>query len=221
MRANDSRVVIWPGKPSDRFQSLWVQVGGSADFATHVFDLLDVLYGEPVRHYHRFGHIAHCLQELDGMAGGDGSRTALEMALWFHDAVYVPGAADNEQRSAQLFASHADALPADFVRAVTRLILVTTHKSVPDGADEAAMVDIDLSAFGVRWDDFIRDSRDVRAELAHLPDAQYYVAQTKFLTSLLARPRLYHTAHFFERYETQARDNIRRLLDHIGQHGHL
>lgn len=220
MSAHDRDPTAWRD-PFDRFRALWADIGGSADFAANVYDLLEGLYAEPLRRYHRFEHIAHCLHELDGMPGGDAGRPALEMAIWFHDAIHVPGARDNEQRSAQLFAAHADALPTDLVRQVVRLILVTTHQSMPADSDEAAMVDIDLSAFGVRWESFVRDSRNVRDELAAVPDNQYYAAQTRFLASLLARPRLYHTAHFFDRYEARARSNIRRLIDHIERHGHL
>ena len=53
-------------------------------------------YGSPGRHYHTFGHVWSCLLELDRVRSLCGSPLALELAVWFHDAVYDPQAGDNE-----------------------------------------------------------------------------------------------------------------------------
>lgn len=204
-----------PADQCRRFTTLWHRCSSAPGDAVTVFDQLVARYAAPARHYHTLSHILHCLDALDGLPGFPSDRDALEMAVWFHDAVYQPGASDNEQRSAELFAIDGNALPAAFVQQVIRLILVTTHRNPPSAEDEAAMVDIDLSAFGLPWAEFIRDTRNVRAELTHVADADFFPSQARFLASLLARPRLYHTGHFHSRIEATARGNIQRLLDHI------
>ncbi|KKL22586.1 hypothetical protein LCGC14_2433980, partial [marine sediment metagenome] len=62
---------------------------------------LDRRYGDPARHYHGWPHIMACLEELDLEPLSRDPRT-LELAFWYHDAVYDSRAADNEQRSADL-----------------------------------------------------------------------------------------------------------------------
>jgi predicted metal-dependent HD superfamily phosphohydrolase len=74
------------------------------------------------------------------------------------------------------------------------------------------MVDIDLSSFGSHWSEFLRDTRNVRKEQTHVPDAVYYPAHARFLKMLLNRSRIFHTDFFHERYEESARRNIDRLL---------
>lgn len=46
---------------------------------------------------------------------------AVELAIWFHDAVYVPGARDNEERSAALLRKSLDPARALFLTAWTSL----------------------------------------------------------------------------------------------------
>lgn len=61
----------------------------------------------------------------------------------------------------------------------------------------------------------MRDSTAVRAEY-HGPDEEYYRGKTAFLRAMLKRPRIFLTDFFNERYEQQARENILRLLELIG-----
>ena len=194
-----------------RFEALWTRRIGAG--AGTVFDELETLYGEPHRVYHTATHIEHCLHQLDLAAGRMDEPDAVEMALWFHDAIYDVPARENELRSAELFAARAAGRgPEQFRSSVHELVMATTHLDPPPATlDEAFIVDIDLSSFGRPWEEFLGDSRAVRAELAHLSDAEFYPRQRKFLESLAARPVFCFTEFFRERHEARARTNIRRL----------
>ena len=177
-----------------------------------VFDELDALYREPHRRYHTVAHIDHCLHCFDLAADRMDEPDAVEMALWFHDAVYGVPTQGNEQRSAELFAARAGARGEERYRSkVHRLIMVTEHREPPATLDESFIVDIDLSSFGLPWEAFLRDSRAVREEFAAVPDAEFYPRHRKFTESLLARPHFCFTEFFRERHEARARENIERL----------
>ena len=148
---------------------------------------------------------------------------AVEMALWFHDAIYdVPGK-ENELRSAELFAARADGRGSEQFRSeVHRLIMATTHLDPPPATlDESFIVDIDLSSFGLPWEEFLRDSRAVRAELPHVSDAEFYPRQKKFLESFAARSEFCFTEFFRDRHETRARENIERLCARLETEGRI
>ena len=199
----------------DRFRALWKRCLPQ-DVKMDVIPVYDDLvrrYREPGRYYHGWTHLRHCLREFDRAAGRMENPDAVELALWFHDAVHVPCARDNEQRSADLFrlGGRGWFSPA-LVEKVCGLILITMHKQSPDEGDESYVVDIDLSSFGEPWSDFLRDTRNVRNEQSHVPDAIYYPAHARFLKMLLNRPRIFHTDFFFACYEESARRNIQRLL---------
>ena len=205
-----------PRTHADRFVALWLRCAphASAAQARAIHGRLCAAYGEAGRHYHALAHIEHCLCEFDGARAAIAAADDVELALWYHDAVYQPGDSDNEGRSAALFAEHSAGQLADTqVARIGALILATTHANAPQDAQAAWVVDIDLSSFGLPWPAFLHDSHAVRAEMKNLADDDYQNSHGSFLRRLVARPRIYTSEHFHGRYEQRARDNIARLLD--------
>jgi predicted metal-dependent HD superfamily phosphohydrolase len=206
------------GMAKRRFQALWNRclLAGAASDGVAVYQELEKRYSESHRYYHTPHHIRHCLREFDLAAELMDDADAVEMGLWFHDAIYDPRASDNELKSAELFTLRADDhMNADFRRRVYELILITIHPEQPRSLDQEFMVDIDLSSFGLPWPAFRRDSNAVRNEYVHVPDKQFYPAQIRFLRSLLARPSFFFTEFFRNRYEQTAKDNITRHIDEL------
>ncbi len=205
----------------DRFQALWRRnlVAGAADDSAAIHRQLLDAYREPQRFYHTLEHIEHCLGMLELCKPELGHPDAVELAIWFHDAIYVPGAPDNEAQSAALYRRLADGAHAgDFVARVVRLIMATLHdgNSLED-ADADYMVDIDLSSFGLEWEAFLRDSKNLRRERPAVSDEDFYRNQGDFQKLLLARERFFHSEFFQRRFEQQARANLARYFDHIGE----
>jgi predicted metal-dependent HD superfamily phosphohydrolase len=198
----------------DRFVALWRrnQRTGTGDEADSVWHEVETRYAEAHRCYHDIRHVAHCLRQLDRARDQLVRPDHVEMAIWFHDVIVVPGRGDNEQRSAALFRELAGPvmIPA-LVAAVVDLILFTTHRAAPADADHRVICDIDLSSFASPWEGFLANSRAIEAEFPG-PHDEYVRREIAFLESLLQRPRIFLTDFFHERCEARARDNIRRFL---------
>ena len=205
----------------NRFQSLWQRclIEGAADASAAIHQRLVNGYNEPQRHYHTLAHIDHCLSMFEQCKSLATNPDALEIAVWFHDVIFEPGKPDNEALSAKLYEELSAGVHADEFRAlVGRLIMATLHNQrSPDDNDTGYMVDIDLSSFGLPWEEFLRDSRRLREESAELSDADYYQKQGAFRSCLLARPRFYQTDFFRQRYEQQSRDNLAKYFDQLGK----
>ncbi len=119
-------------------------------------------YSEPHRHYHTGAHIEHCLRQFDRARDSMEDANAIELALWFHDVEYDPQSPNNEQESAERFRRSATGMMSDdLVEQVYRLIMATIHDYAPQVPDEQYVVDIDLSSFGLPWNEFVIDSRKV------------------------------------------------------------
>ena len=203
----------------DRFQALWQRclVPDTDDHSDSIYQRLVDAYGEAHRHYHSLTHIAHCLRQLDLCKTLLVNPDAVEISIWFHDVIFQSGAPDNEKHSAQLYRELAVNVHQDkFCQRVDDMIIATIHgKTPPARIDEQYMVDIDLSSFGLSWDEFLRDSQNLRLESSHLSDSDYHRRQGNFRKSLLSRERFFYTDYFYQRYENQARDNIERYFEHM------
>lgn len=115
-----------------------------------VYASLDAAYSEAARHYHTGEHIDDCLTQLDIVVDLAAAPEEIELALWFHDAVYRPTSSRNEEKSAVWAQRFLHSFGADEskCRRVCEHILATRHGADSLTGDTAIVVDIDLSILG-------------------------------------------------------------------------
>ncbi len=190
---------------------------GLGDQAT-MYGQLAAAYAEPHRHYHTAVHLAMCLREFDAMSALAADPAAVELALWFHDAIYDPRAADNEQRSAALATAFLSSAGLSAARSelVGAHILGTRHRARAADADTALVADIDLAIFGQDRLTYDGYERNIRLEYAHVPWPVYCQKRTAVLRSFLERPTIYTTPCLRERYQERAHGNLLRAIAALG-----
>jgi len=166
------------------------------------------------RRYHTLEHLGACLVEFDGARHLAQSPAQLELALWFHDAVYRTWRKDNELRSAEWAARFLRGSAADETVAmrVRELVLATAHVFTESGGDAALVVDVDLSILGKPREIYDEFERNIRREYWWVPQRRFVDARCAILRSFLARPCIYHWPHFRDQYEEVARANLERAL---------
>ncbi|MBI5347496.1 MAG: pantetheine-phosphate adenylyltransferase [Candidatus Aenigmarchaeota archaeon] len=196
-----------------RWNALWerIDADGSGEDA---YNELVSLYGETQRAYHNFVHIAHVLRELDGARNLIENPEQVEVALWYHDAVYNTREKGNEEKSAELAEQRLSkaGLKPQFIDGVIALILSTEHQAMPQGSDEKHLVDIDLSILGKSQKEFDEYERDIRDEYAWVADEQFRQERSTILQVFLDRDSIYSTDFFRQKYEKQARRNVERSI---------
>jgi predicted metal-dependent HD superfamily phosphohydrolase len=196
-----------------RFQAVWQQLGSHDDGAVVFTELLEA-YQQPHRVYHTVSHLEACLDQLY-LAQAEAEQAAeVEIALWFHDAVYVLHAVDNEKQSALWATQRLQLLGAnpDSIDRIAAMIMATTHDREPETRDCALLLDVDVSILGQAPEQFALYERDIRREYHTLPTAQYCSGRAAILKRFLQRPAIYYTPFFRERLETQARQNLERSI---------
>lgn len=200
-------------------QERWTRLVGDSDAsAVAVGEDLIGRYAQPHRRYHATGHLLAVLELVDELAGDADDADAVRLAAWFHDAVYDPARADNEERSARL-AERAltDAgMDAALVAETARLVRVTAEHAPSDGDRNAAVLcDADLAILATDRDRYDAYAAAVREEYAFVPDEAFRGARAAVLRDLLALPRLFHTPLGYARYEEAARRNLRTELERL------
>jgi len=206
---------------------LFIETIGARGGSGGVYADLDRRHREPWRFYHTWDHIADCLAGLNAAHGLCDRPEAVELALWFHDAVYDPRAGDNEARSADLLREAAARLGVDagLAAASAGLVLATAHLaetgaqlgqgSPVSARDAAAIRDLDLAILGAPPARFAVYEAAVRREYGFLSEAAWRAGRSRVLRAFLERPRIFLTGGFHDRLERQARanleDSLRRL----------
>lgn len=183
---------------------------------------LTSVYSEPHRRYHTLQHIEQCLRQLNDVWYYPIHLNEVRWAILFHDAIYDPRRQDNEARSADWACKVMDELgrSKEEQARVRTMILATAHSGEPRTADEALLVDIDLSILGADEAVFNEYDRSIRAEYDWVPKESYRQARAKVLESFVNRERLYQTSIYRRRYETSARRNIQfKLSSQISSRG--
>ena len=176
----------------------------------------------PPRWYHTFeGHVVRLTQHFAACAEKKLWAQPLEvyLAILFHDAVYCPGAADNEERSAQEAGAAIERFGVECdAAAVLRLIRLTAlHGPGLEGElpslseDERLFLDIDMLVLGAEEEEYESYERGVELEFTHAVFARpvFVYKRWLFMRGLLhSKVPIFVSQHMGPRYEEAARANI-------------
>ena len=183
---------------------------------------LAAAYTAPERHYHTLGHLENLLRQVGRFPRQDAA--VVELAGWYHDAVYHALRPDNEEKSAEwalAFLTETTLGPARAAR-VADLIRRThdhTQPQPPGDADLLLFLDADLSILGAPEAAYWEYARQVRREYRLVPDLLYRPGRRQVLARLLAAPLLFHTPALQAELDAPARRNLQAELSAWEQGG--
>jgi predicted metal-dependent HD superfamily phosphohydrolase len=206
----------WPDK--NEWETLMGTVGANAA-RSGWYDRLTKAYAEPKRYYHNQQHIAECLAEFDHVRLLAKQPEIVELALWFHDAVYDPKAGNNEELSAELASQCLQECEAStpLINNVARLIMVTKDHVTGADADAKIMVDVDLSILGRDEERFNEYEEQIRREYEWVPAKVFGSKRAEILQHFLLREHIFGTDWFYQKYEEQARKNLEDSIRKLKQ----
>ena len=181
-----------------------------------IFTELYQAHTDKSRFYHNDQHISECLSHFQKLRRSADHPAEIEIAFWFHDAVYDTRANDNEERSAdwaKAFLTISGVNQVSIERVVSMIIATKTHET--DDTDSEILVDIDLGILGASEEAFERYDAAIRSEFHWVPLDQYVQGRAQVLQHFLDRDYIYKTAFFRTNHEQQARSNIARKINQL------
>ncbi|KAK4172099.1 hypothetical protein QBC36DRAFT_81288 [Triangularia setosa] len=188
-------------------------------------DELTKLYNDLSRYYHSLRHVEALLALLAGHHDKFHDPEAIEIAIWFHDAIYNAQAKgnQNEMESAKLAVSRlsgkVDAVRLDGIRIMieaTATHIVPNLPTTEEATDAAMFLDMDLSILGANESDFDGYEAAVRKEYAHVDDEAWKQGRAAVLKRFLGRQWIYHSELFRGLLEEKARANLRKSVERLG-----
>lgn len=201
----------------DRWRTTWKALGVEA-VNDELYGVLIARYSERHRKYHTVRHLDECFARLDEARSNAARAHEIELALWFHDAVYEVRNQDNEEQSASWAQSAAReaGLSVAVGERLQQLILATKHNADAPSQDAALLVDVDLAILGAVAERFDEYEQQIRQEYSWVPGFLFRRKRREILEAFLARPHIYNTNHFRDRYEAVARANLARSIEQLG-----
>jgi len=188
------------------------------------FERAHSAYQSSGRHYHTWEHVLACVEQLRSTPCEN--PRAVFLALVFHDAVYVAGAADNEERSARLardVLSATGSVDEIELAHIERMILATQNhfaSAAASSSDEATLLDIDLSILGAPRVAYAEYARAIHDEWvpAVASEAAFTIGRLEFLRGAVTAPRIYRTPSAQQRWDEAARANIAWEIGELTSH---
>ena len=175
-------------------------------------------YAEPHRFYHTAQHLAECFEHWSALRERAHYPAEVDVALWFHDAIYDTHSDSNESRSADLALEAALGLGVEAMsaRRIYDLIIFTRHAIMPVDQDTQLIADSDLAILGTESTRFMEYEHQIRKEYAWVPENIFRERRAYVLRGFLNRPYIFSTDLFRARYEGRARENLRQSLEALG-----
>lgn len=193
----------------------WDELEGRSDIPTEIFNNLYSKYTENHRSYHNLQHLEDCFEEFDLIESMLNKPTDVLRAIWFHDAIYNPENNTNETKSSNLFKQQYQyVLDKTSLNNIEQLI-VATKNHVPFDNDSKYFLDIDISILGKSPERFKKYEQEIREEYKQFSDKTYNTKRKEILKQFLDKERIYSTDYFYNKYEKQARTNIKKLIEKL------
>lgn len=174
-------------------------------------------YTYKTRYYHNLSHVHNMLLQAKDFKTEIQDLEALKFAIWYHDIIYKFSRKDNELKSALLAEKRLKLINFDEKRIeiVKKLIISTKNHELilEQNKDNAYLLDLDLSILGTDWETYQKYIRNIRKEYKVYPDFMYKPGRKKVLKHFLERETLYFTNDFKNKYEVQARKNLKKEIE--------
>jgi predicted metal-dependent HD superfamily phosphohydrolase len=181
-----------------------------------IFAELQNEYCDSSRSYHSDRHVSECLKHLEYYESLAEQKDEIEIAIWFHDAIYDTHKSNNEEQSAAWAVSYLSKVGVgeSSVKRIGSLIRAT-KSHVAETNDERLMLDIDLGILGTSPAVFESYDAAIRSEYHWVPEADYKKGRAAILTAFTARKAIYATREFYERFEVSARRNLQDKINEL------
>tara|TARA_R110000868_G_scaffold227988_1_gene480946 strand:+ start:73 stop:753 length:681 start_codon:yes stop_codon:yes gene_type:complete len=187
-------------------------------------DLINVLWAEieknyssKKRHYHTLQHLDNLHSQLTIVKREIKNWETILFTLYYHDIIYSSTKSNNEEKSAELAEKRMKKISVsnEIIEQCKKQILATKSHSKSIDSDTNYFIDADLSVLGQSWETYSLYFKNVRKEYGIYPTFMYNSGRKKVLNHFLSMDRIFKTDFFYNKFETQAKQNLQQELQSL------
>jgi predicted metal-dependent HD superfamily phosphohydrolase len=195
----------------EKFQQLCLQFTKDQNLINDLWFEIDKKYTEKGRHYHHLEHLKNMFSELESVQNQISGFNSVSFSIFYHDVIYNASSKSNEEKSGDFARVRLQKLGIDThsIEKIYSQILATKTHQKSDDNDTNYLLDADLSVLGYDSHMYSAYTQNIRKEYSIYPDFLYRPGRKKVLEHFLALEHIFKTDYFKEKYEKQARENIR------------
>ncbi len=176
-------------------------------------------YTNNKRYYHTLQHLENLLTISLEIKEKINHWDCYLLTLYYHDIIYDSTQTDNEEKSAELAENRLKKLSVSsgLITLCKAQILATKSHVESTDSDTNYFTDADLSILGQTWETYSAYFKNIRKEYTIYPDSVYNPGRKKVLQHFLSMERRFKTDFFYDKFETQAQQNIQKELDMLNE----
>ncbi len=204
----------------DIFKQLFSSYTSDHYLVEKLWNEIETSYSNNKRYYHTLSHLDYLIQQLANFKERVIDWDIILFSVFYHDIVYNVLQNNNEEQSASLAEKRLNSIgvSVDKINKCEEQILATkTHEDTND-YDTNLFTDADLSILGQAWNMYENYTHQLRKEYAVYPDLLYNEGRKKVLMHFLEMNRIFKTDEFYNQFEKQARENLKRELKELKMH---
>ncbi len=153
------------------------------------------------------------LYEFEAVKSKIEAVDCIQFAIFYHDFIYNILKSDNEVRSAQIMEQELKSTQFKQIGFCNELIIATKDHKKSTKSDINYLLDIDLVILGSNKMNYSVYCNQIRKEYKIYPKILYNKGRKGVLLSFLEKDFIYQTDYFREKYEDNARRNLKMELD--------
>ena len=167
-------------------------------------------------HYHTPVHVLSMFQFAQNEFPNETLASWEELAIWFHDSVYIPQLpGTSEDLSIMFMRAMINPAFSETEIAAAQFAIETTaqHLELKTNALYNTIMDLDVaSAF---LGDVTSRNAAIRKEFDYVDDATFAKSRKSFFNKMIHKGFIFRSDIFKERYEAEAMENIKKELEKL------
>ncbi|WP_231970178.1 HD domain-containing protein [Tenacibaculum jejuense] len=197
----------------ERFTQLLSLYSQDNELISSLWNELEKHYKEKHRTYHNLKHLEEIFSYFDRYKDELKDSNLVSFSIFYHDVVYNIWKKDNEEKSADFAVDRLrKLLSKDDLNIIFNQIIATkTHEGSDN--DTRFLIDFDLAILGQSSEIYQQYAKLIRKEYKLVPDILYKNGRKKVLHHFIDKPFIYKTNTFTDRYEKQAKFNLKTELN--------
>ena len=199
----------------EKFLNLMKKYSDNENYNLECWNEIEKNYSSKSRYYHNLEHIENMFVELNNVESKINDLDTLLFSVYYHDIIYKSTKKDNELQSALIFKKRISKTSFVKLSKCMAQIEATKEHKLSNDNDTNLLLDIDLSILGKSTNEYQKYCDNIRKEYHIYPDFMYKKGRKKVLKSILELDSIYKTDFFKQKFENQAKENLRQELNQL------